>query len=577
MITVRAIYFSITIFFLSTFVTSGQSKGIHTSRDYPQGYFQFPMKIAPQASGTFGELRNTHFHAGDDYRTQQRTGIAVHAAAEGHISRVRVQIGGGGNIVYIDHPNGFTTVHMHLNSFSQEIADFVKQEQYKQKRFDVDLELKKGQIQVAKGQLIGRSGNTGASGGPHLHLEIRDTKTQKPLNPQLFGLHFPDALPPVINSLIIYDLKQEAPFDEHTPRRSQTVQNAATGKYRTPGQAISVNGAFGVGIGSYDRHNSTTFRNGIYSIEVFLDDELYSLITFEELDFDYTRAIHSYIDYPHFQKTKARVQKTFKDPNSPLGIYKKLKNRGIIELTDQELHQVKVVVKDVHNNKSELNFQVRNNPDMKIATRNYSGGKWFNYNTPNEYKTDDLMVHLNQNTLYDRVYFVYSKSNKPQGAYSSQHHIHNTMTSLYNPYTLAIRAEGLPEHLESKALIVSSFGVSQGGEYKDGWVSTTTRSFGNFYITVDTTAPTISPRNISPNKNVARQATIDFTIQDNLSGIKSFNGYIDGQWVLMEYDPKNKHLWHKFESGLSKGKHNFKLEVTDWKNNTKTYTVDFLN
>jgi murein DD-endopeptidase MepM/ murein hydrolase activator NlpD len=182
------------------------------------------MDIAPQASGSFGELRATHFHGGDDYRTQQRINIPVHAAAEGFVSRVRVQIGGGGNYVYIDHPNGYTSVYMHLESFNSDLAKIIKDEQYKQKRFDVDVFLKTKSGPGEKGEFIANSGNTGGSAGPHLHFEIRDTKAQLPLNPQLFGLLFPDGVKPIIRGMTVYDLGSEL-FDENTPRRHQTIKS----------------------------------------------------------------------------------------------------------------------------------------------------------------------------------------------------------------------------------------------------------------------------------------------------------------------------------------------------------------
>ncbi|MGO3306540.1 MAG: M23 family metallopeptidase, partial [Sphingobacterium sp.] len=145
-----------------------QKNDIITSRNYPQGYFRNPLNVAMDASGSFGELRSTHFHAGDDYRTQQRIGLPLHAAAEGYVSRVRVQIGGGGNSVYINHPNGYTTVYLHMDSFNDALTNIIRAEQYKQRRFDVDVTVKSDQVKLTKGQLIGKAGNTGGSAGPHL-------------------------------------------------------------------------------------------------------------------------------------------------------------------------------------------------------------------------------------------------------------------------------------------------------------------------------------------------------------------------------------------------------------------------
>lgn len=553
---------------------SAQNKDIITSRNYPQGYFRNPLNIAPDASGTFGELRSTHFHAGDDYRTQQKIGLPLHAAAEGYVSRVRVQIGGGGNSVYINHPNGFTSVYLHMDSFNDALTKIIRAEQYKQQRFDVDMELKQGQVKLTKGQFIGNAGNTGGSAGPHLHFEIRDTKSQHPLNPQLFGLHFNDKFAPTINGIMVYDLEDPL-FNENTGRRYQQLKALGSGRYAlASGAPISVNGKFGLGINTIDRHRAGGFQNGVYSIELFLDGKSVSTVLFEELDFNTSSAIHSYIDFPHFKRSKAKVQKSFKDPGNPIQIFKNLNNQGIMELNDDKIHDLKYVVKDVHGNCSELDFKVRNNPTY-AAKKNPIKGELFQYAKDNSFSADEVKVEIPKGSLYSDVDFIYSKSAARPNSYSSVHHVQNNLTPLFSTFKLSIKPTTLPRHLESKALLASVDGGSVGGKFENGWVTVNTKIFGSFYVTVDTVAPTITPRNFSNGKNVSGQSKIDFTISDNFSGIQSFNAYIDDKWVLMEYDSKNRHVWHRFDPSLSKGQHTFKFVVKDWKDNEKVYQATF--
>ncbi len=565
---------------LACFVTTfsylkAQHSPIITSRNYPQGYFRNPLAIPMDASGTFGELRSTHFHAGDDYRTQQRTGLALHAAAAGYVSRVRVQIGGGGNSVYIDHPNGFTSVYLHMDGFNDALTNIIRAEQYKQQRFDVDVMLKPDQVSLSQGQLIGRSGNTGGSAGPHLHFEIRDTKTQHPLNPQLFGLRFNDRFNPTINSIMLYTL-EDSLFNEHTPRRPIAVKAVQSGRYSLSSAApIPVSGTFGLGINTVDRHRAGGFQNGVYSIELFIDGKAYTTVLFEELDFNTSRGIHSYIDYPYWKKTRAKVQKSFKDPGNPIAIFKVLENEGHITLPENKVYDMKYVVKDVQGNCSELNFQVKNTVEKRATEKKRFGVQLFRYDQENSFQTNDLEIKMPKDVLYSDLDFEYSTAAQPAGGYSLAHRIHNSLTPLFGSYNLRIKPTNLPEHLQSKALIASAENGAEGGAFEGGWVTVNTRNFGSFYIAVDTVAPTIVPRNLSQGKNVAAQSTIDFTIRDNFSGIQSFNGYIDGQWVLMEYDSKNRHLWHRFDSTLSKGNHRFKLVVTDWKDNEKVYEASF--
>ncbi len=568
----RALFFALSLTLGSV---CAQKSDIITTRDYPQGYFRNPLNIAMDASGTFGELRSTHFHAGDDYRTQQRIGQPLHAAAEGYVSRVRVQIGGGGNSVYIDHPNGFTTVYLHMDSFSDALTNIVRSEQYKQQRFDVDVTLKPDQVKLVKGQLIGKTGNTGGSAGPHLHFEVRDTKTQHPLNPQLFGLRFKDNYAPTINGLMVYDLNDHI-FNEHTPRKVIPLKAIQGNRYATTSSTpIPVKGKFGFGISSVDRHRAGGFQNGVYSIELFIDGIAKSTVLFEELDFNTSRGIHSYFDYPYWKRTKVKYQKSFKDPGNAIDIFSHIdKQSGVINLPENKVYQVKYVVKDVQGNCSELNFAIKNTA-ASDAQESRRGTQVFAFDLENKFTKEDIELNIPKGSLYGDVDFEYSSGAQRANGYSLTHHIHNNLTPIFSAYNVRIKPTNLPNHLREKALIASVENGSEGGRYENGWVTVNTRNFGSFYVTVDTIAPTITPRNLSNGKNVSAQAKIDFTIRDNFSGIQSFDGYIDGEWVLMEYDSKNRHLWHKFDTSLKKGTHKFKLVVKDWKDNQKIYEASF--
>lgn len=569
-------FYFILLLFLQLNISFAQKTEIITSRNYPQGYFRNPLNIAMDASGTFGELRTTHFHAGDDYRTQQRIGLPLHAAAEGYVSRVRVQIGGGGNSVYIDHPNGYTTVYLHMEDFNEVLTNIIRAEQYKQQRFDVDITLNRNQVVISKGLHIGRTGNTGGSAGPHLHFEIRDTKTQRPLNPQLFGLKFNDSFKPTINSIMLYDLNTPL-FNEHTPRKPLAVKMIRSGVYTlaqtTP---ITVDGRFGLGISTIDRHRTGGFQNGVYSIELFIDDKAVSTVVFEELDFNSSRGIHAYIDYPYWKKTKVKIQKSFKDPGNPIEIFKILPAQRGFELQEKKIYNAKYVVKDVSGNTSELNFKIENGSKTKNTEYKFTGVQLFKFDKENSFERTDIKVNMPKGVLYDDLDFEYATGTAPASAYSIVHKVHNNFIPVFQAYNLAIKPTTLPTHLQSKALIASVENGAEGGKFENGWVSVNTRSFGNFYVAVDTIAPTITPRNLTSGKNVSAQRKIDFTIADNFSGIQSFNGYIDGKWVLMEYDPKNKHLWHTFDQSLPKGTHTFKLSVKDWKDNEKVYETSFI-
>lgn len=540
---------------------------IITTREYPTGYFRNPLAIPPQASGTFAELRATHLHAGDDYRTQQRVGLPIFAVADGYVSRVRVQIGGGGNSVYINHPNGYTSVYLHMLEFNPQLAAIVKARQYELERFDVDIALDSTTVLLKKSDRIGLSGNSGSSQGPHLHFELRDTKTEAPLNPQLFGLKFPDNIPPTIRGVTVYDLADE-PFSEHTPRRHLSL---------TDKQTVRVNGRFGTGINTIDRHNGTTFNNGVYSIELFLDNKPISTVLFEELSFATSGAIHSYIDYPYYILKNTRVQKSFKDPNNPLNSYHFLEGDGSITLADNLEHTLMYRVRDAHGNTSTHTLKIKNDPSYTPEKQRTTGTAMFRYDRENRFTADHIEIIMPSGALYDHLHFKYHQGARPKDGYSMVQHVHNRFIPLFESYELKIKPDStLTDALKSKAIIVDDRRNSHGGNFDDGWVRTRTRAFGSFHIAVDTVPPTIQPQNISRGKDMGTINRINIKIADNLSGIQSFNGYIDGQWVLMEYDSKSRSLWHVFESGLPHGKHTFRLEVVDWKDNKQVYEASFL-
>jgi len=561
---------SICLLFASTFA---QAQQIYSTNKYPITDFRQPLDISPPAlAGSFGEIRGNHFHSGIDFRTNQREGYPVYAVADGYISRLRVQNSGFGQALYINHPNGFTTVYGHLQRFAPKIATIVKNLEYEKKSFEIDEFPDATLIPVHKGEIIAWSGNRGSSGGPHLHFEIRDTKTEETINPQFFGIIIPDNIPPVIHGLYVYRLNGKT-FNENTPKQAIGI-SGANGSYKTKAP-ISLTGEVGFGVVVTDRHNGLSGTNGVYSIQLEVDGKKIYTSALERFAFEDSKAINSHIDYPTYLNTKRSIQKSFVEPGNPLKIYSGLVNSGRINFNDGASHQLRYIITDAKGNSSVLPFTV-NAGSAPLAAPVIPAGIIYPYNKVNEFNTDDIKVVFPLGTLYSDLNFTYKKLPKPTGnAWSALHQIHNRYTPLHVGFDISIKADNLPENLRSKALIVNSNGSSQGGFFENGYVKATPKNFGSFYIATDTLAPRIVPVNIAEGKNMAGLSKIFFRISDNLSGIKSFNGYIDGKWALMEFDTKTATLWHSFDERTASGKHTLELVVADMKENTRKYTVTF--
>lgn len=556
--------------------TSANAQQVFSGNIYPLTDFRQPLDIVPPAlAGSFGELRPNHFHSGIDFRTNQRIGYPVYATADGYISRLRVQNSGFGLALYINHPNGFTSVYGHLSRFSPKIAQQVKAIQYKNKSYEIDEFPNADLIPVRKGEVIAYSGNTGSSGGPHLHFELRDTKTEATINPQLLGIQIPDDIPPVIYSMYVYRLNGK-PFNEFTPKQYFQVVGD-NGKYNlNKVNTIHLSGEVGFGVVTTDKHNGQSGLNGVYSIQLELDGNLIYTSALERFSFENSKAINSHIDYPAFLNLKRSIQKSFVDPGNPLQIYSNLVNNGRMTFSDGKLHELKYTITDSKGNKSTLLFNVLSDPKAVINTPASPAGISFPYNKINEYNTDEVKIILPKGTLYNDLNFTYKKLPKPaQNAFSAIHQVQNNLTPLHTGFEIWIKADSSLSKYQNKAVIVNTNRSSQGGYFENGYVKATPRNFGSFFIAIDTIAPTIVPVNIANGKDMSALSKMSFRISDNLSGIKSFNGYIDGKWILMEFDTKTASLWHTFDERTTSGKHSFELLVEDMKGNVKRYAIEF--
>ena len=554
--------------------------------------FRRPLDIPVSLSATFAELRDNHLHSGIDYRTQGVAGHKVYAGERGFVSRISVSPVGYGNALYITHPNGYTTVYGHLDAFNEAITAYVKRQQYRQERFAVNLFPDSTLLPVKRGDVVAFSGNTGGSSGPHLHFEVRDTKTEEPINPLLFGLGVKDNIAPVMRRLAVYPIGEGSTVNGSANTLILDLEKSGNTYRITGGKTLKITGKIAFGIDAYDQVTGSTNRCGPYSIRLWVDSAMMFSQTMDRFSFDESRYVNSLIDYGYYINNRVRFNRMYIEPNNLLSVYDRHINRGVVSFSDSASHRALVVVSDLHGNSSRLEFTFGYAPGKTLSAPamlyipesfTFPGMKSESmYQKEMKHAQQGLRVVIPADALYDEINFTCIASAFPKGLYSRAYKIHDPAVPLHKAMTIEIVADSLPARLREKALIVqiepNGRRSNVGGAYSDGAVSARSSVFGVFAIGVDTVPPRITPVNIKNGANMAGVNNMRFTIKDDFSGISSYNGWIDGQWALFEYDAKNNLLYYSFDAArLTKNtQHTLELKVTDGKGNTAEYKAGFI-
>jgi len=362
--------------FIRLFIISSLLFNIITDFPKDRTIFVSPVNIPILLSANFGELRIDHFHSGIDIKTQGVTGKEVVAADAGYIYRISVSPGGFGKALYIRHPSGFSTVYAHLDRFTPEIDDYVINQQYDRKSYLVTLFPSKDKFPVKQGDLIAFSGNSGSSGGPHLHFEIRKSDNEIPINPLFFDLGIEDDIKPVIEKLVIYPVNSNS-FINNRQQIKKVSVSGSQGRYFIPAEdEIIIKGAAGFGIKSFDLLNDSYNKCAAYTTELFIDSTLRFKYVMDGFSFNESRFINSHIDYENYMREKVYIERMFILPNDKLSVYKDVINRGVFNFNDNKVHYIEILISDIHNNKSSLTFKVKsqsNNPVnfKKTAVENH--------------------------------------------------------------------------------------------------------------------------------------------------------------------------------------------------------------
>ena len=503
-----------------------------------------PLEIPILLSGTFGEFRKTHFHTGIDIKTLGKEGIKVRSIEDGDLIRAKVSTSGYGKVVYIRHYDGTTSVYAHLKRFSPKIEKIINEIQYKKKRFEIEKFFKEGEVKIKKSEIIGSSGNTGGSSGPHLHFELRNTKNEKPLNPLKYGFFVLDTIPPTIQNIYIYKF-----LNNNASKGKRIALKKDKNLYRLV-DTIKTNGMFGIGYSGYDKQNSSHNRNGIYKRELTINGEKVYSYKFDDLIFSDGKKIDLLIDYEAYNIDKIRIKKLYQSIESEFSFLEKNKYNGLFKVVKDSIYNVKILFEDFNKNISEVKLVLvgEDREDDLYFSKNEFNDKPYKPNKEYEVKYQSLNLKIPKNAFYEPTNLNFD---------------YKLDTLIIEKFTKAPK-KGLslefflPNDLDSASLrqiCIGKFNFGRKnkiqyvfGKKNDGKIYAKNISEGKYFLTKDTKPPSIKPINFQNGKLVNNLSILKLRVNDNLSGIKKYNAYINGDWILMEYEPKRKLLFFDFSN-----------------------------
>ena len=554
------------LFFLYSVFVFGQNQ-------YPKDYFRSPMDIPLQLSGNFGELRPNHFHSGFDFKTQKIEGFKVYATADGYVSRIKISETGYGKAIYITHPNGYTTVYGHLQSGYGEIESYIKKEQYNAKSYEIDIYLKPIDLLVKKGDVIAISGNTGGSDGPHLHFEIRDTESEKIINPMYFGFDsvITDDKRPSISSLWVYPLNEDAIVNQSKRPFSVNISLQPDGSYIA--EKILATGAIGFGITTVDFDNVSWNANGVFKVQTFLNGKSSFKYQFDTFSFDETRYVNALIDYKKYKDIGQRVQKLFMINPYPLSIIHSDDNHGIINLSPTITQAYRIEVSDYQENVVKIYVPIEYSArTVKISDETKIAKYLLKAKKDNIFALDNVTVTIPANTFL--VDFAMNFDVK-KGVLQLHEDTVPAFRNFQITFEDSIASDNDREKMFIGAINDKKIYYINTKRYKNSF-TIYTKYLGNYKLVKDTIGPKIKIDKSIEDKWISKQAELHFSISDDVSGIKSYNGYLNEKWILLEYEPKTKKLIHGFADGIvAEGKNDLKILVTDNVGNSTIFETHF--
>ena len=564
---------ALTLFFAAVgFATFGQN--------YPVDYFIAPLDPPLTITGTFGEIRNNHFHSGIDISTDENEGLPVMASADGYVSRIKISSDGYGKALYITHPNGYVTVYGHLQKYTAAINSYVRKLQYERQVYELDINPKMNEFIVRQRDVIGYSGSTGSAQAPHVHFEIRDEKTEEPINPLLFGLPVKDNFVPILKYVRIFPLRENGIMNTTDTAETYELNTGKDGYSLNTSETPLVFGNIGFGFSAYDYQDSAFAELGIYSSELYVDGKLTFTTKFDRFNFNNTRFVNAHIDYRFKIQEGNNIERCHKLPGDPLKFYSSELQTGYTNFDADDSHQIKIVVKDFSGNSAQIDFRVNAKTALrdKIYQPHPNNSVLVTAEKGVTLHKPKIDIAIPPNAVYENFY--YSDEEFKSDYLSDLFRVGDIYEPLQLPVLISIKPnKEIEDSLKLKAIIakIDEDGIltSIGGLWNDKILTAKAREFGTFAIVLDTVPPTIEKYYVPADMNTMFGGFVQIRIQDELSNISNYSGKIDGKWHLFEYDKKNNLIIADVQSMDVNLTHDIEITATDERGNTRVWKSTF--
>ena len=531
--------------------------------------FRSPLDIPILLSGNFGELRSNHFHSGLDFKTQGVEGKPIFAVQEGYICRIVVSPWGYGNALYLSHGDSIMTLYSHLQRYAESITAFVKSKQYELESFAVDLQLTPDDFPVKQGDMIAYGGNSGNSGGPHLHFEMRDMRTDEVIDPLPYYMdQIKDSRPPRVKALMVYPIENEGVVNgSQQKKRIQPV--TLNNEKQTITTKIEAWGKIAFSINIDDYMDGTTNVYGVKELIMFVDNQKVFHSYLDRFSLDETRYLNAWVDFEEWKERRSFFTKTFVEPGNRLRFITS-KNRGYIMIDESRTYQITFQLTDIYGNTNQMSVDVIGK-DQSVTHLDTMETTLFYWNGENQFGAKGIRLFIPRGGLYDYLYFRH-RSVMDSLYFSEKHFLHDKPVALHQSARLSLRIleDTLTEKRQYGIVTIANNRNSWiGGIYRDGWLDANINELGVYAILADRTPPRITP---VEQPQWMTKGVITFRLTDNLSGVATYRGEVDGQYVLFEMDGKNSLISYKIDrERISSGNHTLSLTVTDACGNQAVY------